>query len=120
MGFDYVVEGKIMCAPKESLGGNQPIIRGGHDDCGGWGGGCDDAERLAYCEIPFSVCSEVNVNSQVRLDRPRFPVSPQFGSHRSIPNNDFLLPKCYGDRMGRTPLISGLPCPLWVIKDSQI
>ena len=39
MGFDYVVEGKIMCAPKGSLGGNQPIIRGGHDDCAPWGQG---------------------------------------------------------------------------------
>ena len=38
MGFDYVVEGKIMCAPKESLGGNQPIIRGGHLECAPWGG----------------------------------------------------------------------------------
>jgi len=38
VGFDYVVEGKIMCAPKGSLGGNQAIIDWGHDDCAPWGG----------------------------------------------------------------------------------
>jgi len=62
VGFDYVVEGKIMCAPKGSLGGNQAIIDWGHDDCAPWGG-CDDAERPACREIPFGVCSEVNLNS---------------------------------------------------------
>jgi hypothetical protein len=48
-------KGETVCAPKGSLGGNQPIIRGGHDDCGGWGSGACGGDAFQRFDLEGEV-----------------------------------------------------------------